>query len=576
MGFSFHAVATDYDGTLTQGGRPTDAVLAALARTRAAGRRVVLVTGRILAELQRDFPDVEQHFDALVLENGAVVRSALGHRRVVLGVSEALDAALRDAGIAFRRGEAILATQADAAGIALGAIAKLGLDAQLVRNRSELMITPSGVSKGTGVREALGDLGVSVHCAVAVGDAENDHALLDACELGVAVGNAVDALKARADVVLAKPAGEGVMELLEGPILSGASTLRPRRWQVELGLGLDGAPVHIPGSGANLLVAGESGCGKSYMAGLITERLIGLGYSACVIDPEGDYEALGHLRGVMVVGGDSPLPTPGQLPAALRHRFGSLVVDLSHLPPESRAGYVNDALAELQRLREATGSPHWIVVDEAHVPFGEGAPTDPDLDLDEKGLCLVTYLPERLKPHVLSEMDLFLFPLPKSGRARPGLLAPAGVDVAPLVTPGRSAVLVDGRGSPPRTFHIAARHSVHVRHWHKYMHAQLPVHLHFLFRAPDNAVLCAAGNVSELHHDLLGVPGASVAHHAAQGDFSRWAAGSLQDRDLADALAKAERSLGQGTEAVRHGLLEAIERRYLEAGPAAAPRPMAR
>ena len=66
--------------------------------------------------------------------------------------------------------------------------------------RGELMILPSGVSKGTGVHHALGTLGISPHSAIGLGDAENDLSLLSTCELGVAVGNAVDSLRAHADL----------------------------------------------------------------------------------------------------------------------------------------------------------------------------------------------------------------------------------------------------------------------------------------------------------------------------------------------------------------------------------------
>ena len=56
----FQALAVDFDGTLTRtGGRPAPDVLDALRRFRDDGRRVLLVTGRILAELRADFPDVE-------------------------------------------------------------------------------------------------------------------------------------------------------------------------------------------------------------------------------------------------------------------------------------------------------------------------------------------------------------------------------------------------------------------------------------------------------------------------------------------------------------------------------------
>lgn len=69
----YKAVAVDYDGTLTVGARPESAVLAQIAAARRQGLRVVLVTGRILAELRQVFPDVGRHFELIVAENGAVL-----------------------------------------------------------------------------------------------------------------------------------------------------------------------------------------------------------------------------------------------------------------------------------------------------------------------------------------------------------------------------------------------------------------------------------------------------------------------------------------------------------------------
>jgi len=46
------------------------------------------------------------------------------------------------------------------------------------------MILLAGVTKGTGRLEALGDLGPSHHNTIGVGDAENDHSLLDAARSG--------------------------------------------------------------------------------------------------------------------------------------------------------------------------------------------------------------------------------------------------------------------------------------------------------------------------------------------------------------------------------------------------------
>jgi HAD superfamily hydrolase (TIGR01484 family) len=51
----FHVLACDYDGTLARHGRVAGTTLAALERLLGSGRRLVLVTGRELPELQRVF-----------------------------------------------------------------------------------------------------------------------------------------------------------------------------------------------------------------------------------------------------------------------------------------------------------------------------------------------------------------------------------------------------------------------------------------------------------------------------------------------------------------------------------------
>ena len=48
-----------------------------------------------------------------------------------------------------------------------------------------------------------------------MGDAENDHAFLEYCGYGVAVANALSALKDRADWVTGSDHGAGVVELID-------------------------------------------------------------------------------------------------------------------------------------------------------------------------------------------------------------------------------------------------------------------------------------------------------------------------------------------------------------------------
>jgi hydroxymethylpyrimidine pyrophosphatase-like HAD family hydrolase len=69
---------------------------------------------------------------------------------------------------------------------------------------------------------------ISHHNAVAIGDAENDHALLSACECGIAVSNAIQTLKERADVTTSASNGKGVEEIIERLLLDDLQGVRNR------------------------------------------------------------------------------------------------------------------------------------------------------------------------------------------------------------------------------------------------------------------------------------------------------------------------------------------------------------
>src|SRR5215813_2808909 len=66
------ALAVDYDGTLAQDGIVAPPTLTALERVAASGRKLILVTGRELAELLGIFPRIDL-FDRVVAENGALL-----------------------------------------------------------------------------------------------------------------------------------------------------------------------------------------------------------------------------------------------------------------------------------------------------------------------------------------------------------------------------------------------------------------------------------------------------------------------------------------------------------------------
>ena len=570
MSCYFRAVAADYDGTLTVGARPMESVLAAVRAQRNRGVRVVLLTGRILPELRADFPTVELEFDAIVGENGAVLWTPLaGERLLAAPVALTLDQRLRAAGIPFRRGAVILATDARFDQVVLGQIAQMHLGCQLTYNREALMILPAGISKGTGLFEALGELAISHHSAVGIGDAENDHSLLEFCELGVAVSNAVPSLQARADVVLREPDGAGVAAFLQGPILRGELRVRPRRWRIAVGSDPSGEPVLLPASQTNMLVIGGSGTGKSFLAGLLVERLAAKGYSVCVLDPEGDHVTLGELRGVMAVGGAEGMPSADRLATLLLHRFGSVVVDMSRLSGEEKRHYGQTYLIALQHLRREYGLPHWTLVDEdPQVLSGEAL--SGACGTASQGWCLVTHQPQDLPPAALDQMDIVLAVPggePLVSRLATGRFgAPLGPGEEPLVR-GEALWLEPGHRVRFRT---GARQRPHVRHWHKYLSSEMPAGKRFYFRSAHGPTGAVAGNLVEFHHEIERVEAAVLEHHLAGGDFARWLGSVVRDPVMAEAVRAVEQECRDrriDCEVARQRMLTAIEERYAAESP---------
>jgi hydroxymethylpyrimidine pyrophosphatase-like HAD family hydrolase len=214
----FLALATDYDGTLATDGRAAPATVEALNRLHGAGKRLIMVTGRELADLQRTFARLDL-FDAAVVENGAVVfLPRQGETRLVgPRPPAAFVQALRDKGVdPLSVGKVIIATLEPHHTTVLETIRELGLEWQVIFNKGAVMCLPPGVNKATGLTAALAELKLSPSEVVAVGDAENDHAFLSICGCAVAVANALPALKATADIVTRSEAGAGVAELIDG------------------------------------------------------------------------------------------------------------------------------------------------------------------------------------------------------------------------------------------------------------------------------------------------------------------------------------------------------------------------
>ena len=175
-----------------------------------------MVTGRELPDLQ-SVCNVLDQFEWIVVENGALLfRPADGYTQLLCEPASAeLAQKLAEAGAQpLSVGRAIIATREPYEKLAVELIRDLGLELQIIFNKGAVMILPSGVNKATGLTAVLSQINVAPEEVVAVGDAENDHALLAMCGLGVAVSNAIPKLKEHANVVTKGARGDGVAELI--------------------------------------------------------------------------------------------------------------------------------------------------------------------------------------------------------------------------------------------------------------------------------------------------------------------------------------------------------------------------
>ncbi|HLQ52213.1 MAG TPA: HAD family hydrolase [Terriglobales bacterium] len=267
----FLAFASDYDGTLAYDGKIDRQTLRALEQLKRTGRKLILVTGRELDELLNLFPQAAI-FDCIVAENGALLYWPLPGKQPSItrntartesgpggktigskpgaaakpGAKSNPQAKARLSGIITATGKpgrletltdppapefvahlrqkrvtplsvghSIVATSLKHKRTVVSTILEMELDLHVILNKDAIMVLPTGVTKGTGLRVALDELGIPPHNVVAVGDAENDDSLLSMCGFSVAVANAIPALKRRAHKTTKQEHGAGVVEIIE-------------------------------------------------------------------------------------------------------------------------------------------------------------------------------------------------------------------------------------------------------------------------------------------------------------------------------------------------------------------------
>jgi hypothetical protein len=498
-----------------------------------------------------------------------------GHTTVLAPpVPQAFVARLNELAIPFRVGQCLVDAEASSADRILDAIRELELPIVLSFNRSRVMALGQGVSKATGLGAALAVIRASARNTLAIGDAENDHELLRFAEVGVAVEWGSRSLQAASDFVIAGNDPSAVAAFITRVAASGRLPVPVRaRRRLLIGHTEDDREFSLGVRGRNVLIVGETNSGKSWLAGLLCERLILHGYSLCVIDPEGDYRTLDALPGVRVLGGEEPPPAPRALLHALRYPDRSVVIDLSCMEHDAKLEYIRSVLPALNVMRRRTGTPHRIVIDEGHY-FLRDAIARGLLDLDFNGYTVVTYWPSQLPAELVAATEVILVTRESNLGEIEALrqhcdacrhLESSDWLMLPDLRIDQAVALpvTDEAGTELRRFVIGERLTPHVRHRQKYVDVPVPDHHAFVFESGHRKEVVRAHTLREFASVVETLDERDAGGYLRRGDFSRWMSDVFGDHALARELKGYEQRYAKGNyREVLGDVVAAIDSRY--------------
>lgn len=262
---AYRLVAADLDGTLRAEQQPfTPRVRAAVQRAHARGVRVVMATGRIFRTAEPFARDLGLN-DPLICNQGATIRDLrtgeiLFEKRIPLDLAgqvaefapvnvtliacldeEFYTARLSHDAVGFVKSyrENLHRVQSLAEFLTRGPqklvfvndisvterlfvelVARFGNRLQVVRSFDRYVeITNREASKGKAVEWLAQRWGIARDEVIALGDQDNDRSMIEWAGLGVAMGNAVEGVKAMADYIAPTASDDGVAEVIEKFVL---------------------------------------------------------------------------------------------------------------------------------------------------------------------------------------------------------------------------------------------------------------------------------------------------------------------------------------------------------------------
>ena len=160
-------------------------------------------------------------------------------------------------------------------------------------------------------------------------------------------------------------------------------------------------------------IIGQSGSGKSFLAGVISEELCGSNMPFCVIDTEGEYSSLKSLFNVIVVGGenkdvDFDIDYSKLFRASIADDV-PVVLDVSDIMDAKEVVY--KALEALYMLENEIRKPYLVLVEEADKFAPQTMSKNPNMieEISVRGrkrgigLLIATQRPANISKNVLSQ-----------------------------------------------------------------------------------------------------------------------------------------------------------------------------
>jgi hypothetical protein len=281
-----------------------------------------------------------------------------------------------------------------------------------------------------------------------------------------------------------------------------------------------------------------------------------------VFDPEGDYQELENAVSV----GDAKSPPQSDEALKLIGKLGvNVVINTQSFGAPERPLFFAALLPKVSALRDRTGRPHWLLIDEAHHLLPAARDFSQVLPDEIPAAIFITVHPESVATDVLKTVQTVL----ALGKDAPAVLAKfakalggqAPKDAAP---PTQDEILlwVPGSDQPPRLVKAMRSQQVHKRHTRKYAEGDLGADRSFYFRGPDNALNLRAQNLMLFLQMAQGVDARTWEYHLRAGDYSTWFRHVIKNEELAREAAEVEADESLDASKSRERINEMVLRRY--------------